>query len=228
MKKRLISLAVVFVLLTALLLPGAFADSFSGSGNATFNGKNIDTDFDANFASLAGNFQPGDDFTVTINLFNNVDTASDWYMSNDVVKPFEEGIAKNGSYSYSLEYISPNGATTTIFDSDAIGGESEIGLVEGTGSLNEYFFLGTIGAHQKGHVVLHVSIDGETQANNYFDTLARVQMRFAVEKKGDIPRIPKTSDKGDIFLWGGATLLCAGAAAYVAFGGKKKKESDEA
>ena len=97
-----------------------------------------------------------------------------------------------------------------ILDEDDIGGEEGEGIQTSTGALNEFFFLDTIGAHQKGYVTLDFAIDGETQNNDYWNTLSQLELRFAVEKKtnGVTYIVPKTSDPMDIVLWGGTTLFC--------------------
>lgn len=209
MKKRIISLAAAVLLLTCALMPYASADynnpRFPDSASVTFNGKSM-TEFNGK-VTLDENFQPGDDLKITITLINECDTASDWYMSNEVVTPFETATAQNGSYTYRLDYSGPDGSRT-IFSSDGIGGDSSTGLQGSTGGLKNYFYLGKLGAYKTATVTLYVAIDGETQNNSYFRTLADVRMRFAVEKDGG-NYIPKTAETGDMYIWGGVTLGCA-------------------
>lgn len=203
--KKFISLVIACMLLLTLSV-SAFAEHYDGTGNAVYDGNRINTDFGTEFKRLAEDFQPGDDLTIVITLSNDCDVATDWYMSNEVLKPFEDGLAAdNGAYSYSLRY-----GDKVIFDSSVIGGEEGEGIQTSTGALNEFFFLDTIGAHQKGYVTLDFAIDGETQNNDYWNTLSQLELRFAVEKKsnGVTYIVPKTSDPMDIVLWGGTTLFC--------------------
>ena len=223
MKKRLISLATAVILLVALVLPCASAESYiPEEQHVRYNGKAI-TGFDGKVFNVAPDFQPGDELIITVVLHNDVDTATDWYIDNSVVDPFEEGEAQNGSYTYQLTY---NGSTD-IFKSGNIGGEERPGIQEAINSLSQYVYLGKIPAHGTGEVVLHMAIDGETQNNDYWNTLAKLQMSFAVEKTSDIPRIPKTSDKGDFIIWGSATVLCAALAALIVVK-DRKKDGDKA
>ena len=224
MKKRMISLAAAMLLVFSMAMPLASADynnpRFTDASMVTFDGKGM-----SNFGgtvNVNSDFQPGDDMMITITLNNACDTASDWYMSNEVVKVFETAQAKDGSYTYRLDYSGPDGSRT-IFSSDYIGGDSEVGLQDTTLGLRNYFYLGKLPAHSTAAVTLYVAIDGETQNNSYFNTLAHVNMRFAVEKPGSGSRIiPKTSENGDMYIWGGATLGCAVLAALLLITDRKR------
>ena len=55
------------------------------------------------------------------------------------------------------------------------------GLHEATDALEEWFYLDTLAKDQGGVLTLRVALDGETQGNDYQDTLAELQMQFAVE-----------------------------------------------
>jgi hypothetical protein len=55
------------------------------------------------------------------------------------------------------------------------------GLHEATDALTDYFYLDTLSSGQSGTVTLKIALDGETQGNDYQDTLADLQMNFAVE-----------------------------------------------
>ena len=206
MMKKIISLALTVLVLAALMCP-AYADSFSGTGNAVYDGSKINTDFGTTINKIAEGFQPGDDITIEITLKNNCDVSTDWYMSNEVLKPFESGDADNGAYSYSLKYVGTE--DKTIFDSSVIGGEQAESIQDATDALNDFFFLGTIGARKTGKVILKMAVDGETQNNDYWNTISQVQMRFAVEKKTDGVTyiVPKTADTFDVAFWGGSTAL---------------------
>ena len=223
MKKRMISLAAAILLVFSIVTPfaGASYDNprFTDAGMVTFDGKAM-SDFGGT-VTLNSNFQPGDDMKITITLNNSCDTASDWYMSNEVEKVFEDAAkTNNGSYTYRLDYFGPDGSRT-IFSSDGIGGDSDVGLQDTTNGLINYFWLGRLPAYGTAAVTLYVAIDGETQNNSYFNTLAHVNMRFAVEKPGS-RIIPKTSENGDMYIWGGATLGCAILAALLLITDRKR------
>ena len=68
----------------------------------------------------------------------------------------------------------------------------EEGLHQATGTLEKYFYLDRLASGEKATVNLYVGLDGETQGNAYQDTLAKLQMNFAVEKvRVDSPTVIK-------------------------------------
>ena len=54
-------------------------------------------------------------------------------------------------------------------------------MKDATGGLENYIYLDTLSSGQSGRITLRVALDGETQGNAYQDTLANLQMQFAVE-----------------------------------------------
>ena len=60
----------------------------------------------------------------TITLKNSYSVATDWWMWNNVIRGFEESkaAARGGAYTYRLSYTAPNGAVTSIYDSETVGG----------------------------------------------------------------------------------------------------------
>ena len=73
-------------------------------------------------------------------------------------------------------------------------GPGGVGLHEATGALQNYFYLDSLKTGQSGTITLYVALDGETQGNSYQDTLADLQMNFAVEKVGN-RKVVKTGDE---------------------------------
>lgn len=66
------------------------------------------------------------------------------------------------------------------------GNNNGIGLHEATKELERQFFLvDTLSKGQTGKVELTVTLEGETQGNDYQDTLADLTMEFAVERRPD-------------------------------------------
>lgn len=98
-----------------------------------------------------------------------------------------------------------------FFDSDAVGGEGITGTGEGLhqipDALNDYFYVGKLSPNQSGTITLGVRLDGETQGNAYQDTLAKLQMQFAVEENTSISTIPKTGDPSRILLFAWVMLV---------------------
>ncbi len=139
--------------------------------------------------------QPGDTVTFTLTLRNSYTEDVDYWMYNAVLKSFEDNSPANGgAYEYRLAY---NGED--IFNSDTVGGEDvsagKEGLKEATDSLEDYFYVDTIAPNGTGTITLEVSLDGETQGNIYQNTLANIDMRFAVELTAKETPTPKEEPK---------------------------------
>ena len=194
MKKRL---TVFGFILTMVMLLGfsmtVFAsgdtdeDTLIGSKNmkCTFDGKKLDSDL-GSIMELVNQMQPGDSVKFEIELINKYEKTTDFWMWNKVIKSFEKNSPANGgAYTYILTYTGPNGKTEDIFRSDTVGGEeisnNREGMREATSNLEDYFFLYSLKKGESGKVTLVVKLDGETQGNNYQNTLADIDFRFACE-----------------------------------------------
>ena len=182
MKKNVLCLAMALVMLAGGSLT-AHAEDLKGQDGwrAEFNGKKIVSNFDSGtLADEAGNVQPGDSITLKVEIKNSDTGSTDWYMTNEAIQSLEDAaeVAQGGAYSYRLAYTGPNGQETEIYNSENVGGESTIGKLEGlhqaTDTLNEYFYLDRLEPGKSGTVTLKVTVEGET--------LAKLQMTFAVEK----------------------------------------------
>ena len=153
----------------------------------------------ADINDVIGGMQPGDNVIITLNLKNENRTITDWYMRNEVLYSLEDRSTNKetsgGAYTYRLVYTDKDVEVNTLFDSDTVGGESADdtisrmgeGLKSATNALKDYFYLDTLAKGAGGVVTLEVALDGETQGNHYQDTLADLQMDFAVELR-DTPR----------------------------------------
>lgn len=174
----------------------------------------------ADINDVIGGMQPGDNVIITLNLKNENRTTTDWYMRNEVLYSLEDRSTNKetsgGAYTYRLVYTDKDGEVNTLFDSDTVGGESADdtinrmgeGLKSATNALKDYFYLDTLAKGAGGVVTLEVALDGETQGNHYQDTLADLQMDFAVELRdtprgggggggGDTPDTPGTPNTPD-------------------------------
>lgn len=149
--------------------------------------------------------QPGDNVIITLKLKNENTSATDWYMTNKVLYSLEDrsnnSATSGGAYTYKLTYKGADGKSDTLYDSSSVGGEGENkageGLKQATNGLTDYFYLDTLKAGENGEITLEVALDGDTQGNDYQDTLADLQMNFAVELNttgSDTP--PSESDSG--------------------------------
>ena len=83
-------------------------------------------------------------------------------------------------------YTDSNGVSTDLYSSDTVGGEEAAGGEEGLHEIantpGEYFYLERLQQGETGRVTLWMRVDGETQGNGYQETLAHLQMNFAVEE----------------------------------------------
>ena len=198
------------LLTLGLTLPVA-ADDYTGGSDwaVTFNssGKSLDSNFTRDqFQEVFKSMQPGDSAKVTLALKNDYGDAVNWYMDNDIISSLEQSSGdaetSGGVYTYQLVYKSPNENTERgLFQSGSVGGEyqnrdkSQQGLVEINDSYmrnydennvnretgEAYFYLDNLKSGQQGTISLYMKLDGETQGNYYQDTLASLQMKFAVD-----------------------------------------------
>ena len=169
----------------------------------------LDSDFGSgDIQSAASVLQPGDELTVGLELRNENAENTDWYMTNEVLHSLEDRslIAAGGAYTYLLTYTNTAGNTTILFSSETVGGDQVIdgeeGLHEATHGLEDYFYLDSLRTGQKGTITLKVALDGETQGNDYQDTLADLQMNFAVEVGNPLPGESRTSTTVEIVRTG--------------------------
>lgn len=187
----------------------ARAETLSSEWNVAFTADNkMDTDYTAaDLNAAVYSMQPGDSMLITLNLSNANASASNWYMKNEIIQSLEEtagASASGGAYEYELTYTDPAGATEILFTSTTVGGETtgdRVGLHGATSGLEDYFYLDTLENGQKGVITLRVELDGETQGNNYQNTLASLQMQFAVDTTVSYDRtvteVVEDQDPGD-------------------------------
>lgn len=260
MKKKW--LASVLALLLAVTPITAYAEDFSGGDGwkVSFDGKKMTSTFkNSDIDDKVYEMEPGDTVDFHIQLKNEYKQTTDWYMTNEVLKSLEDAqtVAEGGAYSYILTYIKQDGTKETLYSSEEVGGETKNasgeGLHQATNSLKDYFYLDRLKSGQSGEITLKVKLEGETQGNTYQDTLAKLQMNFAVElvDESTTPGTPgnpgsdnptptntssgrssrttvKTGDNSRVLLYSVialiAGLICAGAVVYNV---RQKKEEEE-
>ena len=231
--KKIFSVMMLLCLLMSAF-SWAFADTLPETDpgwKVTFN---ADGDVESNFKSsnldeTVSGMQPGDDAVFRITISNDNEKTTSWYMENKVLYSLEDRsknkAIKGGAYSYVLTYKGADGTETELFNSDKVGGDGkeDEGLKEATEGLENWFFLGDMEKGQDATVTLKISLEGETQGNNYQDTLADLTMNFAVETKETpaehvspkpVPTPPshtvKTGEGNSFLIW-----ICTGAAGIV-------------
>ncbi len=191
MKKRAFAVAFGLALLAASGM-AALAENDGAQWAVSFTDENklISNYTASGLSSKVFEMQPGDTVDLTLSLNNYNAGSSNWYMANEVLQTLEESraAAAGGAYAYLLTYAGPQGTERTLYDSERVGGEldapaapGQVGLKTATEALKEYLYLDTLGPGQQGAVRLRVSLDGESQGNEYQSTLARLQLNFAVD-----------------------------------------------
>lgn len=199
MKKKLFRLLLPGVLLVSVSLNVCAETSYGGSDwKVTFTDeKKMESSFKtSDINDTIYGIQPGDNAIVELSLKNENGTATDWYMTNKVLYSLEDRSANSGAsggaYTYRLVYTDKNNSETVLFDSDTVGGDQNSGgregLREATAGLEDYFYLDTLHTGDSGKIMLEVALEGETQGNDYQNTLADLQMNFAVEMNPDAVR----------------------------------------
>lgn len=202
-KRRILSLVMTAVLAVGMGVI-SHAEGYTGDGSwkVEFTGKRMESNFtSSDISDAVYALQPGDSIDVHIALANAADLDTDWYMTNEILASLEDSqsVASGGAYSYILTYTDETGGVTTLYSSETVGGDNGgtpagQGLHEVSDSLEEYFYLDSLKPGQKGDITLQVALDGETQGNGYQNTLAKLQMNFAVEENntGGTPTQPTT------------------------------------
>ena len=214
MKKKILCLAMAMLLMLSMSI-NVLAEDFVGSNEWTvsFDGDKMNSNFkSAEMTEDILNILPGDSITLQVNLKNADDEKSDWYMTNEVLQTLEESndSAEGGAYTYILTYVDAAGGETVLYSSEVVGGEGakEEGLHQATNGLEDYFYLGRLSKDEQAMIRLYVQLDGETQGNAYQDTLAKLQMNFAVEGV-TTQTVVKTGDQSPIAMISMAALGCA-------------------
>lgn len=206
MGKKMVYLILAF-LLTVMSPLSVMAEALQGGAgwSVQFDGSKIESTFKSSeISDQIYNMQPGDTAEFRIALENEAEGLADWYMSNEILQSLEnsQNAANGGVYTYILTYIDASGSRTDIYNSENVGGENNsggTGLYQAADSLEEFYFLDQLSENEKGEIVLLVGLEGETQGNSYQNTLASLQMNFAVEPTTepvdpDPPSDPGTPD----------------------------------
>jgi len=235
MKRKFAAFLLILCLMLALPM-AASAETLNGASDwvVTFTTANRIV---SNFGETAiddtlRNLQPGDTANFKITVLNSSGKTIDWYMQNSVIKSLEDSsAASGGAYSYILTYTTSAGTGRELYNSNTVGGEDSpagAGLNEiNRTELKDWIFLEQMATGRSGVVNLQVSLEGESQGNNYQDTMADLRMKFAAEI---VPTrtIVKTGDEGTelkpIYIgMAAAGVLVLGLAIEGAVQNKKKR-----
>lgn len=238
---------IMAVVMTVGIPATTYAADYQGQDGwlVNFDGEELKSNFESgNLADEAANIQPGDSIELKVQIQNSSEKNTDWYMTNEVIQTLEDdSVAAGGAYEYRLRYVSAAGEETILYDSSSVGGENTAqsgeGLYQATDSLEDYFYLDRLAKNDKGTVYLWIRIDGETQGNGYQETLAELQMNFAVEEVAEattttvnrvIRQTVKTGDQAPLmffsFLALVSGLILLGAGIYVMNQKRRRKKGE--
>lgn len=225
MKKRYGCLALAaFMLVSSGMTARAEHRPGKDGWKVEYTGKALESNFTSKaFADEVSGLQPGDSVEIRVAVENGSKKSADWYMNNEVRQSLEDSSpAKGGAYTYELVWHGPKGENV-LYSSESVGGETITaageGLHEATDNLENFFYLDHLSGGEKGYITLRVALNGETQGNTYQNTLARLQMNFAVENaEGEnTPNVRRsvtyslgsvqTGDPGGMMLWAVAMLV---------------------
>lgn len=252
MKKSILCL-VMAAIMTVGTSMNVFAEKITGSKDwaVEFDGEKMNSTFDASQLSAeVYKLLPGDSMELQVGVKNTSADETDWYMTNEILQSLEDSqsVAEGGAYTYRLTYVDHKNAETVLYSSDTVGGEGSTaageGLEQATNSLEDYFYLDRLKKGESGTVHLTIALDGETQGNDYQDTLAKLQMNFAVEKvtaeveyrpgdpikKTEVHKVartdPKTGDETKVIAFSAIALVSGLVLLFFGITSMKKKCKD--
>lgn len=246
--------------LAALLFYGDMAtvqaeEYTGGDWRVEFTGEEMASNFSsADISDAIYALQPGDSVTISLDLENKSGLNTEWYMTNRVLSSLEDHSeqARGGAYAYRLAYMGQDKEETIFFDSSTIGGDrisaAGLGLHEAAENMGEYFRMDTLAPGEKGTVTLSVTLDGETQGNDYQNTLADLSLSFAVDTlvptadddpgRGGNTGGPgtysystgnvKTGDSSNLALWSCMAFASGAVLLVLALLGIRKSRKEEA
>ena len=195
-KSRLMTLLLALAMVLAMSQMAMAAEPYTAEGGTyTFDGTKIVASQKTSVTEqINGLLEPGDSVAMTLTYINGDDVTTEWYLENTVIKTLENAANMRGGYTYRLTNVGPDGAETTIFDSDAVGGgengagkglDQATNATEGKYESQDYFFIQTLEPGQQGYTKLYVELDGESQINTYQEKEGEIEFSYAVEKAGE-------------------------------------------
>lgn len=188
-RTKTVTLLLALTLVLAMSQMSFAHDYTADGGTFTFNGSDIVVNNEAALdETISSMVEPGDTIQITLVYKNDDSETTEWYMENQVLDTLEKNASMHGGYSYKLSNVGPDGKTTEIFNSDAVGGtKSPVagreGLRQATNATEDYFFIQELAPGQSGKTILEVGLDGESQVNSYENSDAKLRISYAVEKK---------------------------------------------
>lgn len=204
MKKSFKRFAAILLGLALLVTSATAAFAAGDDKSVAFTGDKLAANYtDTAVAQQLFTMQPGDTTSIEVELKNDVGSSATWYINNAVLESLEsaDNSASGGAYTYELVYNPGQSDEQILFQSTRVGGTNRSRAATGTGlgelnsSLSGYQYLSTMPAGGRARVRLTVALDGETQGNSYWNTLASLQLRFAVDPVAQINRTETVTNR---------------------------------
>ena len=180
------------------------AEHYTGDPDwaVNFTGKGMESNFKtADINDAIYDLQPGDSIDIALTLKNTGGKATDWWMTNKVLRSLEDTqkVAASGGYTYTLIYQHPDGVSETLYSSETVGGEKDgsapEGLHEVTDSLNF--------AVEETNVPSNPSAPGDNDGGEE----PGGENPGGGNQPGDRRTPPKTGDETDLMLYAGISLV---------------------
>lgn len=216
MKKFSLGLLTTFILLISFAVTAFAADDVDFDEKlgwtVEYNGEKLTTSANnGKMNDTLNQMQPGDSVQFTVNLKNTSAYDVDFWMSNEVMKSFEESGAAGGAYEYKLTYTDPKGTENVLYSNETVGGDEKDdkakkgGLYEATDALKDFFFLDTFAKGDTAQVVLYVKLDGLSQGNDYQKAESKINLNFAIEDRTTVIKTGDTQKMLPFFIGIGAS-----------------------
>jgi len=236
MKRGIISILLA-ACLALFLVPAALA---AEQPTVTYDGSKISYNY-ANtnqFGTAFENMVPGETRTLEITLSNTSGEEANFFMDTAVIKAFEDAVKASGAaYQVTMDVVQ-DGNTTNIYGGSngaTVGGDKS-GLYDLNGNLNKTFLAAKIPAGKTAAVRMSVTLDGETNTNNYQALTGTFQFNFSVIKDDvytpdDTPKtvtlinIVPTGDQAQLGLYIMGLAVSMAAITVIIVIAKKRKKS---
>jgi len=208
--KKITTLLLALVMMLMMSQAVFAQDRTANGGDFVFDGDELAWDESSGSIQEAlEGLQPGDTVKIRINYYNDSSKKTEWYLRNEVIQSLEDlSSAEGGGYSYELTNHGETGELP-IFNSNAVGGDDTYepsGIAKGlhgatdATEMQDFFYIDEVPANGGGYTELTVGLDGESQANDYEETLAELELEYAVEviePEDTIRYIRRKVDTGD-------------------------------
>ena len=184
--KKIQSFFAILMLACLIVVPTLSAFATEADSIVTYDGTTLSRTETKSAGETFSNLLPGEEGTYVIEFANNSNMDTDWYVLNSIVSSFEDqSSAEGGAYEYELSFTDAKGSSTALYSNATVGGETPntqpSGLHQAAEGLEDFFYITTLKAGEKGTMQLRLALDGESESDSYMNTMAKLNIEFAVE-----------------------------------------------